>query len=204
LPQATPATTPPVPTRAPDPTNTRIGSGADLRVYNLVTDEGGTRALVLGSELALTCEVGGDPSMPYKAGGGSIVARDWLPGHIVLDSISVNAASGADGRRGRHLGYEEVAGRVSDKVARVTVTFGDTTVQATLMNGTFIARRLHGTTWVPTDGTTAPTAFRAYDAEGRLLNPPQEPGCYATPSGQVISGERADPAKCRRGLPWRP
>jgi hypothetical protein len=104
---------------------------------------------------------------------------------------------------GEH-GFEVTAGRISDKVAKVTYTQRGQTVTATLANGTFVARIVHPTTWkIPTTGDSG--VVRAYDAAGTLLaTSGQDDNCYVTPSGAVLSALRnhPDPQSCKPATHW--
>ncbi len=200
----------------PDPSETWSGSGSDLRLYNIVTDAAGTRALIIGSKLMLFCTV--DPSnrfMPYNAGGGGgFGLRDWLPGEFSMDG---GGGPGSPDGPGLPV-VADASGRVSSKVAKVTATFGDVTVSTKPINGTYMLRRLYPADWqdpnlkLPLGSPELPIdepVVRAYDTNGKLLgvrdSEVPEP-CYVTPDGEILdkwAHKDTDVKDCKVANPWR-
>ncbi|MFD0199905.1 MULTISPECIES: hypothetical protein [Saccharothrix] len=184
--------------------STGIGGRAVLHQY--LTDSIGTFALLYTENAMLSCTVD-SPTMPYNAGFTAGLRVEWLPGEFAADGIS--AASGGNGGKpgyeGR-LGYEMVAGRVSSKVARVTYAQGGQTAEATIANGTFVARIPRPADWgVPEGHGTGDV--RAYDAQGRLLgtlDSMSRERCYMNPEYVIVFGNKeADPTTCLPAVSWR-
>jgi hypothetical protein len=182
----------------PDPYETQLGYGVDLRLYNLVNDANGSQALILGTEMVLSCHVDGS-TMPYNAGGGSLQGiLEWLPGPVGVDD------EGAEAPTQGQFGSEVVGGRVAPQVRKVTVTFRDTTVTVTPLNGTYLVRKLRPKNWVIPEDRVFPVV-RGYDADGKLVgsSPDLLKSCYVTPSGEIIGMETRDKTKCLPAVRWR-
>lgn len=165
------------------------------RLYNLVTDAGGRFGLLYNASEAFYCTIGG--AIPYSSFIAGVHNLEWLPGSL---SVDVAVGTGSDGEHG----FEVTAGRISDKVAKVTWTQRGETVTATLAKGTFAARIVHPATWeAPTTGDFG--VVRAYDAAGTLLaTSGQDNNCYVTPGGAVMSNLRKqpDPRSCKPATHW--
>jgi hypothetical protein len=176
-----------------------------VQLYNLVTDAGGRFALLYSASAALDCAIGG--AIPYNSGFAGTRDMAWIPGPLSVDVTSASAGGDAPGGKsmyhGEH-GFEVSAGRVSDKVTKVTYTQGGQTVTATLANGTFVARIVHPATWkIPS--TPNPGIVRAYDTAGTLLaTAGQDSSCYVTPDGHVLPvlRESPDPKTCKPTTHW--
>jgi hypothetical protein len=169
-----------------------------LQLRNLVIDSAGTQALITGPRSVVNCFRDIDRSI------GTVTAKpalpiEWLPGPVAIDAISGDPVNR----------FETATGRVAGQVSRVTVTFrGGITVHADVVNGTFIARMVYpdGAALPAESGVWNPIA-RAYDFDGRLVGTvdyTQAAGCYTDPSGKLLAGSRANPAGCKRAVPWQP
>jgi hypothetical protein len=184
-----------------------IAGRGPAKLFNLVTDEAGKFALLYNHDTALDCTIGGK-AMPYNSGLAGLQDWQWLPGELSVDLKAGSAGGSAPGGKAEYRGergYQAVAGRISSKVAKVTYTDGDRTVDAVLANGTYIARIVHSDTWkIPAD--TALGTVQAYDANGTLIGESAKPGdnCHATPEGKVIGARPAtDPTTCLPAVRWR-
>ncbi|WP_436497808.1 hypothetical protein [Actinokineospora sp. HUAS TT18] len=175
------------------------------KLYNLITDGAGKVGLLYTEDAALECSIGG-PGMPFNPGSAGVRYRNWLPGVIGVDVMSASAGGDVPGGkreyRGKH-GTQTVAGRISEVVARVTYTEGDTTVDAVIANGTFIARIVRPTTWaIPED--TPPGVVRAYGANNDLLAATDDPvlrnRCWLLPDGTRLT-DGTDP-DCLTAVHW--
>jgi hypothetical protein len=143
------------------------GHAGSFTLYQLIHDEAGTMALVYSDEYVLSCAVDG-PSMKYNPSYGGV--QGFTP-PITVDNAG--AIAGGDTPYGKpeyvdQRGVEEVAGRISPEVTRVTYVQGADSVDAVLANGTFVARIVHPTTWQIPENRPAPIV-RAYDANGTLV-----------------------------------
>ncbi|MBP2326852.1 hypothetical protein JOF56_007237 [Kibdelosporangium banguiense] len=175
-------------------------------LYNLVNDEAGKFGLLYSQDAALECTIG-RKTMPYNAGSGSVEDRQWLPGEFAVDVASAAAGGSVPGNKAEYRGERGVqltVGRVSAKVAKVTYTEGDRTVDAVLANGTFVARIVHSDTWKIPE-TPGPRVVRAYDANGALLGDTSNPQCHVTPAGTVVGyfPSPPDPKTCLPATRWR-
>ncbi|PSL58499.1 hypothetical protein B0I31_101718 [Saccharothrix carnea] len=175
-------------------------------LHQYVTDTIGTFALLYTEDAMLSCTVDG-PTMPYNSGFTAMLEIEWLPGEFAADEIG--SASGGDGGKPEYAGkpgYDMVAGRVSSKVARVTFTQGGQTAEATIANGTFVARIPRPSDWeVPADRGAGDV--RAYDAQGGLLGTLEafsRERCYMNPEYVIVVGNKeADPTTCLPAVSWR-
>jgi hypothetical protein len=175
-------------------------------LHQYITDATGTFALLYTDHAVVTCTVDG-PGMPYNPGFSSGLEIEWLPGEFAVDSLT--SAAGGDGGKPEYAGkpgYDLAVGRVSAKVAKVTVAWGGETVEATIANGTFVARVIHASDYrIPEDRGLADV--RAYDAEGNLLGTLDTISgerCYARPDHLIVAGNRdADPTTCWPAVLWR-
>ncbi|ALG08738.1 hypothetical protein AOZ06_19065 [Kibdelosporangium phytohabitans] len=171
----------------------------DLVLYHLIKDAAGTKALLYSGRSTVTCTIGGDPATPYNPGGGSVESFHWIPGDLAVDQISGSAGGSKQGKPG----YWLTAGRISGKVARVTFTDGDETVDAVLANGTFLGRILQPAGWSPRNSEKV--VVRAYDVDGQLVGESGHPGkpCYVTPLGTVLNRAREGNVNCLPATRWR-
>ncbi|MBB5960346.1 hypothetical protein FHS29_006969 [Saccharothrix tamanrassetensis] len=188
---------------------TVAGVQGQATLYQYVEDEAGKFGLLYTRDTALDCTIDG-PAMPFNSGLAAGLALDWLPGHFSVDHNSGMAGGDVPGNksvyRGQH-GWRAVSGRVSPEVARVTYTNDGRTVEATVANGTYVARIVHPTTWaIPEDDTMG--EIRAYDSVGRQLGSSNDLNgrCFVTPEDRKVihSGSNgADPATCAPATRWR-
>ena len=176
-----------------------------LRQY--LTDEIGAFALLYSDRDVLACTVD-EPTMPYNAAMTGRPALGWLPGEFAPDYGG--AVSGGDGGKPEYAGrpgYVVAAGRVTSKVARVTFGPNGREVDATIADGTFVARIAHPSDWqVPVEWERE-NVLRAYDAQGGLLGTWDPQGhrtkCWVDPAGEIVAGARdRDPATCAPAVAW--
>jgi hypothetical protein len=78
-------------------------------------------------------------------------------------------------------------------------------VDATIANGTFVARNIFPTDWsIPENEGFE---VRAYDRAGNLLVSTTDLAgkCYVTPDGKVVFGSwnNPDPATCDKAVRWK-
>jgi hypothetical protein len=173
-------------------------------LHQYTTDATGTFALLYTDHAVVNCTVDG-PGMPYNPGFSSGLETAWLPGDFAVDSLT--SAAGGDGGKPEYAGrpgYDQAVGRVSAKVAKVTFAWGGETVEATIANGTFVARIVHASDYqIPEDRGFGDV--RAYDAGGNLLETISGDRCYTRPDDVIVLGPKdADPTTCRPAVPWRP
>ncbi|MEJ2858025.1 MULTISPECIES: hypothetical protein [unclassified Saccharothrix] len=186
----------------------RIGPGAGKgTLYQYGEDEAGKWALVYTESAALSCTIDG-PGMPYNAGFSSVPDLTWVSGPFRVDTNGGSAGGDILGNkeiyRGMH-GSATAAGRVTPQVARVTFTYDGQTVDATIANGTFVARNIFPTDW------SIPEAegfeVRAYDKAGALLGSTTDLGkkCFVDPDGRIVDGgwNSSDPTTCDRAVRWK-
>lgn len=137
------------------------------------------------------------------AGIGVLDSTPWLPGPISLEHAWSTDLDG---------GYLDVAGRVSDRVARVILD-DDAGHQST-------ARLVKGTFVVFSDGRIAPGAgmLISYDTSGKEIDRRQalsQPAdrCYTDPAGNLVNpissqefelAYKANAAHCRPAVRWQP
>jgi hypothetical protein len=135
-----------------------------------------------------------------SAGVGALDATRWLPGPISMESAGSTDVEG---------GYLHVAGRVSERVARVVLDDGAGHQRsARLAEGTFV---------VFSDGRTVPGAVLiSYDASGAEIDrrpASQQPAsrCYIDPAGKLVNptshhefelAYRTNGGRCEPGEPW--
>jgi hypothetical protein len=191
-------------TKGPGP-----GVEGKLVLHQYLTDEIGAIALLYSDQGVLACTVDG-PTTPYFAAMTGRIAVGWLPGEFVPDYGG--AVSAVDGGKpenaGRPGGHVVAGGRVTSKVARVTFGPDGQEVDATITNGTFLARIVHPSGWQAPVEWERENVLRAYDAQGALLGE-WDPGahrtkCWANPAGEVIWGARdRDPATCAPAVAWK-
>lgn len=187
----------------------RIGPGSGQgTLYQYGEDEAGRWALVYTENAALTCTIDG-PGMPYNAGFSAGFDLRWLSGPFRVDTNGGSAGGDILGNkeiyRGQH-GSSVVAGRVAPEVARITFTYDGQTVDATIANGTFVARNIYPTDWsIPEDA--GPLDVRAYDRDGKLLGSSADLGkkCFVDPDGRIVDGgwNGSDPTKCDPAVRWK-
>ncbi|GAA0218929.1 hypothetical protein GCM10010492_16030 [Saccharothrix mutabilis subsp. mutabilis] len=184
------------------------GSGKGT-LYQYGEDEAGKWALVYTESAALICTIDG-PSMPYNAGFSTVRDLAWMTDPVAIDANGGSAGGDVLGNkeiyRGLH-GTASAAGRVTPEVGRVTFTYDGQTVDATIANGTFVARNIFPADWsIPAeDGFEV----RAYDKAGKLLASSVDLGkkCFATPDGRVVHGAwnmaDQDVTKCSKAVRWK-
>jgi hypothetical protein len=174
-------------------------------LHQYLTDAAGTHGLLYTENAVLDCTIDG-PTMPYNSGFAHIRDVEWLPGEFSVDILA--SAPGGDGGKAAYAGtagYETAAGRVSAKVAKVTFTAGGDTVEATITNGTFLARIPRPSNFVVPEGAD-PGEVQAYDAQGKPLERwvYSRDECFVNPDKEVVIGATgADPATCRPAVSWR-
>ncbi|MFI6099820.1 hypothetical protein ACIA8G_30050 [Lentzea sp. NPDC051213] len=177
-----------------------VGKAKMRQLLNEETDW----ALLYTEREALTCSLGVG-GHKYNAGFGQAAIK-WLPGHFSIDYSGASAGGAADGQPDVP-GFRTVVGRVSERVAKVTVTADDRTVEAKVANGTYAARMYYPSSWVIQSSDMRPTIVRAYDAAGTLLGDNAGPieVCYYDPQSlEVVYGTRTRPYKeCQAATPWR-
>ncbi|MFD4639111.1 hypothetical protein ACFWN2_17465 [Lentzea sp. NPDC058436] len=168
-------------------------------------DEQTRWAVLYTGEEALLCGLG-ERGKEYNAGFGRR-AVNVLPGHFSVDTAT--ATAGGDhfgpGHEGRP-GHRTTVGRVDSKVAKVTVTADDMTVEAKIANGTFAVRVYHPPSW-SISGAGPDPVVRAYDASGDLLGTSTEQlgACFYDPATLAIVYGDQNRAKdqCRAASPWK-
>ncbi|WP_433264969.1 hypothetical protein ACQPZF_36615 [Actinosynnema sp. CS-041913] len=187
---------------------TVAGVSKQATLYQYIEDEAGKFGLLYTDDTVLGCTIDG-PAMPYNSGFGSGLPLDWLPGHFSVDDNSSVAGGDSPGNkdvyRGRP-GLRSVSGRISSNVARVTYTHDGRTVEATIANGTYVARIAHPTTWTIPDHDAA-GVVRVYDTVNREIGSSDDlyDRCFVTRDKQIVYGARTgvDPATCLPANPWR-
>lgn len=173
-----------------------------LRQY--VTDEHGEFALLYSERDSLACTING-PIAPYSSAVASGPEFGWLPGEFAADHVS----SSFRGEPGRADGpeYDMAVGRVTSKVARVTFGRNGQEVDATIVDGTFVARITLPSDWPGFVDWDERNFLRAYDAHGALLGEWQagwdRTRCWVDPSGKIVAGYHdRDPATCAPAVAW--
>ncbi|XVS63498.1 hypothetical protein ACQPYE_35390 [Actinosynnema sp. CA-299493] len=176
-----------------------------LRQY--LADEAGAFALLYSDREVLACTVD-EPTAPYSAAMVGRPAIGWLPGEFVPDyGLAVSGGDGGKPEQAGRPGYVMAAGRVTSKVARVTYGPNGQEVDATIADGTFLARIVHPSDWYPPVDWERQNVLRAYDAHGALLGT-WDPGshrteCWVSPAGEIVAGARdRDPATCAPAVAW--
>ncbi|CCH34642.1 hypothetical protein ABZ816_30230 [Actinosynnema sp. NPDC047251] len=178
------------------------------RLYQYREDRAGKYALLFTPDYLLPCAVD-DWHAPFNSPVLNLSALDWLPGHFSVDhtgGLGGGEAPGVRPVRPGRAGWRVAAGRVDAEVARVTYSFAGTTVDATVVNGTYLARIVYPPQWaLPYDGTTG--EVRAYDKNGKVLGTSLDikRQCYLRPDGAVVYGGQfsSDPSTCLPAVPWR-
>ncbi|UVS77146.1 hypothetical protein [Actinokineospora sp. UTMC 2448] len=134
-----------------------------VRLRNLLDDDAGRLALIVGNGLMVHCDV--DAGGHYNGGFASFGSgRDDEPGAVTLDLATSSAGERALGRRGARV----VAGRVlDDRIARVTVASDGRSADAVVANGTYLVRFVYPVDWAPTG--LADVRVTAYDADGTVV-----------------------------------
>lgn len=193
-------------------------------LYNLISDEFGRYALLYGDDRVLPCAVDLEPARqpitrerpPVPEWHRERLA--WLPGAVVHDIDLAGRAHGG------LPAYDLVLGRVRPDVARVTLTRGGWTVDAVIVNDTFIGRltypgepHRHN----PSPNTLPPYEplhLHGYDADGNLLDTLSTDSarlseCYRLPDGRIVleggslledpAKHQIDPADCAPATRWR-
>lgn len=201
----TPPATPASATRTPVPAPPSDG---ELVLRNVVTDELGTVAFLVGRRGLIACTA---PRGKAFTGSLSTTPRGisgWIPGAFSIDAMAAGATKATATASGERVTPESetVMGRVDRRVATVTVTgLNGVQTRAVLANGTFVARILHapGRPVVGRDQLIV----RAFDARGTLLGALDayngSVGCYLTPDGMYV-GSRPERkgVPCKSATPW--
>lgn len=180
-----------------------------LTLHQYGRDAAGKWALLYDDQTALVCNIdrGSDD---YDANRPAKIAINWLPGHFSLDGDASRLGGDLHPTIPKMAGVPGqvfVAGRVDTSVARMTYRAKDgTTVEAKIVDGTYVARIAYPSTWDHNE-VTGTAELRAYDAAGNLLGTSADLAdtCYYAPdSGEVIHGKRGIPAdQCKPATPWR-
>jgi len=141
-----------------------VQTSGKFTLHQYLVDEAGQLALVYGDHESLVCEVDG-PTMKYNSSYGGLSA---MTPPLAIDHIG--SSGGGDAPNGKPeyagmRGFDVVAGRISPEVAKVTVTIGADTMEASLANGTFLARFVRPSDWVIPEAER-PTSVVAYDKNG--------------------------------------
>jgi hypothetical protein len=190
---------------------TKDPAGNGYRLYNALSDDLGTFAILIRRADSAECAFPHDPAERYGAMTIEMAPDEvtWLPGAMRVDTAT--PADSFDGKPAANL----AVGRVSSEVASVRMTIGAETVEAVVVNGTFIARMIHPGTPPPSD---ARVHLDAYDAEGNLVDsqdtipPAHSDECYTVPDGRYMTGDGmilpdvpagADLRDCPPATPWR-
>ncbi|HEX6360901.1 hypothetical protein [Actinophytocola sp.] len=138
-----------------------------LTLKQVLTDAAGRVALLYSDRVAVVCTLDTPPT-GYNPGGGGF--GDFTP-PVGLDTSLASAGGDVAGNKSQYAGQpgtDQFGGRVSPEVAKVTVTVGADSVDASVANGTFLARVLHPTDWLIPENRRA-LVLRAYDKNGTLL-----------------------------------
>lgn len=169
----------------------------DYVAYNVApVGDGGRYALLydVDRHLEIGCSIGGkEPGLQSIGPDMSRPQRDirWMAGALAEEHYLATAKDTGGG-------HAFSAGRVNDQVARVTITSGGRTVEASIANGTYIGR-------IDFPGEPPePVTVRAYDAAGNLLaeRDASRDGCWITPDGEVIQGDGNKPEECEPAQRW--
>jgi hypothetical protein len=163
-------------------------------------------ALLYTEKESLSCTIGVG-GKDYNSGFGQ-VALHWLPGHFSVDDVSANSGGA---RRSKPSdagspGFRTLTGRIDAKVARVTISADDRTVDARIANGTYAARLYYPPFWAIPQNDKGPVV-RAYDAAGTLLGTSSElwEACFFDPdNGAIVYGDRRKTREqCQVATPWK-
>ncbi|MEV6711668.1 hypothetical protein AB0M48_06415 [Lentzea sp. NPDC051208] len=168
-------------------------------------DAAGTLALLYTPTDALACDLSTPGSYYSNAHLPNRKAFDtrWLNGHFSIDHQHQMS-----GDRAGRPGSQTVAGRVDSQVKRMTWTYFGRTVEAEIVDGTFVARILQPTDWDFPKERDGSESLKAYDAEGKVLGDTRVDlsWCYVDREGSIISGS-FDPLPvpdfCKPAEPWR-
>ncbi|ONI83551.1 hypothetical protein ALI22I_34260 [Saccharothrix sp. ALI-22-I] len=213
LPPPSPAEKPVIPNLSPEriaqieegcPKSAGVPGKAVLHQY--LTDAAGTFGLLYTGDTALGCTID-IPTMPYNAGFSSGFDVEWLPGEASVDHVGAKPGGDVDKAEYAGLaGYDMAYGRVSAKVAKVTYTLHGQTAEATVANGTFVARIIHPSNWEIPDNFEA-GEIQAYDAQGNLISSAADRygPCYVRPGDYkiVVGDKTSDPKTCWPAVSWR-
>ncbi|GAB3437051.1 hypothetical protein [Actinophytocola sediminis] len=131
-------------------------------------DAAGQLAVLYGGDKLIACEFG-DPAGGYRS------TFTVLGGYQPPISMDLNLVTTVEGSPDR-MGYQVAIGRVDPAtVARVTLTQGDVTIDAVLVDGVYAARIVRPVDWWLT-GDNPPPVVDAYNAEGDLVGSASAPG----------------------------
>ncbi|KJK42177.1 hypothetical protein UK23_38440 [Lentzea aerocolonigenes] len=184
----------------------KAGGVATATLRQLVLDEPRWALLYTDGD-ALSCHIG------EGRDGYSVFAMRgdtrWLAGHFSVDEMSSAAGGDAPGvQRGEagKRGFHQVGGRVSERVARVTLSADNLVVDAKVVNGTYAARIYYPSTWRFPENGPSPVV-RVYDAAGNLLGSSDTSWqtCYQNPqTGELVGSVRQQPTdQCQPATPWK-
>ncbi|MEV0680748.1 hypothetical protein AB0I60_29955 [Actinosynnema sp. NPDC050436] len=180
------------------------------KLYQYREDVAGKYAILYTSDAAgsdtfgylLPCAVD-DRFAPFNSAKLTMTALGWLPGHFSLDHTEGRGGADSPGGEGSPA-WRVAVGRVDAEVARVTYTYEGTTVEATVTDGTYLARIVYPDGHLPYSGPAG--EVRAYDRNGRFLGTSADLGrqCYLRPDGAVVYGGQfsSDRATCVPATPW--
>jgi hypothetical protein len=163
-------------------------------------------ALLHTEKESLSCGIGVG-GKDYNSSLGQ-VALHWLPGHFSVDDMSANSGGDRGGKPSDAAspGFRTLTGRIDAKVARVTISADDRTVDAKIANGTYAARLYYPPFWVIPRNDKGPVV-RAYDAAGTLLGTSSElwEACFFEPGdGAIVYGDRRRTREqCQVATPWK-
>ncbi|MET9628396.1 hypothetical protein ABZX92_13115 [Lentzea sp. NPDC006480] len=183
------------------------GGGVAKATLRLLVLEEPQWALLYTDREGLNCRIGAGRD-GYSVG---MVKGDmgWLAGHFSVDEMSSTAGSDAPGAQHSEVGkrgFHQVGGRVSERVARVTLSADNFVVDAKVVNGTYAARIYYPSTWRFPENGPSPVV-RAYDAAGNLLGSSDTSWqtCYENPrTGELVGSVRQHPTdQCQPALPWK-
>lgn len=175
------------------------------KLHQLVWEEA-RWALLYTDNVALSCHIGVG-GVEYSVGTVEGDMR-WLPGHFSVEE-SLSSAGGdnpaAKPANAGKRGFHQAGGRVSEKVARVTLSADNLVVDAKIVNGTYAARIYYPSTWRFPENDPSPVV-RAYDAAGNLLGSSDTSWqtCYENPqTGELVSVRQKPTDQCQPALPWK-
>ncbi|WP_158843447.1 hypothetical protein [Saccharothrix deserti] len=209
---ASPAEKPVIPGLSPEriaqiedgcPKSAGVPGKAVLHQY--LTDAAGTFALLYTGDTALGCTLD-VPKMPYNSGFSQVGQVEWMPGEFAVDHLGASAGGGKPEYEGL-ASYDMAYGRVSAKVAKVTFALRGRMVEATIANGTFVARIMQPSDYSIPEDFYESADIRAYDAQGNLLGTAASrwDHCYVMPDGQIFGAqpEAGRQTTCLPAVSWR-
>jgi hypothetical protein len=162
---------------------------ADAKLYNLYGSPSDGAALIYAGDDFMFCFIG-DTGIAYNPGGGTVLALHWITPPYQIDWKNQDS----EWEDGRMVYRVNLGGRVARNVERMTLTVGEKTLELPLQNRTFAINY----------GYQPPKrsyVLRAYDADGKLLDPPSQVRCLLTPDGKRL-GEPRNLQTCPRAVAW--